>query len=129
MFAGKSRFRPMEIRQTRKFNPPFLSNYANAAAYRDDTRLRSSGEIVRDILSKCARTPTQQDWCGYWQGNKLRQESRPASRHQAGQFRHYRECWSTAVERRCRSEVVRWRVAFGLALPAADQGEGPITDQ
>ena len=40
----------------------------------EDTRRLSNGAIVRDILSKCARTPTHRDWCGYWQGNKRRDE-------------------------------------------------------
>ena len=69
-----SRFRRMEIGQTHKFGLRYLANYANEAAYREDTRRLSNGEIFRDILSKCAHTPTHRDWCGYWQGNKRRQE-------------------------------------------------------
>ena len=69
-----SRFRRMEIGQTHKFGIRYLANYANEAAYREDTRRLSNGEIFRDILSKCARTPTHRDWCGYWQGNKRLQE-------------------------------------------------------
>ena len=65
-----SRFRRMEIGQTHKFGLRYLANYANEAAYREDTRRQSNGEIFRDILTKCARTHTHRDWCGYWQGNK-----------------------------------------------------------
>jgi len=69
-----SRFRRMEIGQTHKFGIRYLANYANEAAYREDTRRQSNGEIFRDILRKCARTLTHRDWCGYWQGNKRLQE-------------------------------------------------------
>jgi transposase-like protein len=69
-----SRFRGMEIGQTHKFGIRYLANYAHEAAYREDTRRQSNGEIFRDILSKCAHTPTHRDWCGYWQGNKRLQE-------------------------------------------------------
>ena len=69
-----SRFRRMEIGQTHKFGLRYLANYANEAAYREDTRRLSNGEIFRDILTKCARTPTHRDWCGYWQGNKRLEE-------------------------------------------------------
>jgi len=69
-----ARFRRMEIGQTHKFGLRYLANYANEAAYREDTRRLSNGAIARDILSKCARTPTHRDWCGYWQGNKRRDE-------------------------------------------------------
>ncbi len=69
-----SRFRRMEIGQTHKFGTRYLANYANEAAYREDTRRQSNGEIFRDILTKCARTPTHRDWCGYWQGNKRLKE-------------------------------------------------------
>jgi len=65
-----SRFRRMEIGQTHKFGIRYLANYANEAAYREDTRRLSNGEIFRDILAKCAHTPTHRDWCGYWQGNR-----------------------------------------------------------
>jgi len=65
-----SRFRRMEIGQTHQFGLRYLANYANEAAYREDTRRHSNGEIFRDILAKCARTHTHRDWCGYWQGNK-----------------------------------------------------------
>ena len=69
-----SRFRRMEIGQTHKFGLRYLANYANEAAYREDTRRQSNGEIFRDILVKCTRTQTHRDWCGYWQGNKRLQE-------------------------------------------------------
>ena len=69
-----SRFRRMQIGQNHKFGNRHLANYANEAAYREDTRRWSNGRIFRDILTKCAHTLTHRDWCGYWQGNKRLQE-------------------------------------------------------
>ena len=69
-----SRFRRMEIGQTHKFGLRYLANYANEAAYREDTRRQSNGEIFRGILNRCMSTRTHRDWCGYWQGNKRLEE-------------------------------------------------------
>jgi transposase-like protein len=69
-----ARFRRMQYGQTHKFGNLYLANYANEAAYREDTRRLPNGEIFRDILTKCARTMTNRNWCGYWQGNKRLQE-------------------------------------------------------
>ena len=69
-----SRFRRMELGQHHHFGLAHLINYANAAADREDTRRLPNGEIVRDILTKCAHTPPHRDWCGYWQGNTRRPE-------------------------------------------------------
>ena len=69
-----SRFRRMEIGQTHKFGLRYLANYANEAAYREDTRRQGNGEIFRDIVLKCLGTRTHRDWCGYWQGNKRLEE-------------------------------------------------------
>lgn len=65
-----SRFRRMQYGQVHKFGILYLANYANEAAYREDTRRWSNGEIFVDVLSKCVVTKTHHDWCGYWQGNK-----------------------------------------------------------
>lgn len=65
-----SRFRRMQYGQTHKFGTQYLANYANEAAYREDTRRQPNGEIFVDITKKCAQTRTHHDWCGYWQGNK-----------------------------------------------------------
>jgi len=65
-----SRFRRMQYGQCHKFGNLYLANYANEAAYREDTRRMSNGDIFDDICTKCAKTPTSRDWCGYWQGNK-----------------------------------------------------------
>ena len=46
-----------------QFGLRYLANYANEAAYREDTRRQSNGEIFRDILSKCMTTRTHRDWC------------------------------------------------------------------
>lgn len=69
-----ARFRRMQYGQMHKFGTLYLDNYANEAAYREDTRRWSNGSIFADIVMKCAHTKTSQDWCGYWQGNKRPQE-------------------------------------------------------
>lgn len=69
-----SRFRRMQYGQMHKFGNLYLDNYANEAAYREDTRRMSNGEIFQDITNKCANTPTSKDWCGYWQNNKRNAE-------------------------------------------------------
>jgi transposase-like protein len=69
-----ARFRRMEVGQHHHFGLAHLANYANEAAYREDTRRLPNGEIFRDILTKCAHTPPHRDWCGYWQGNTRRPE-------------------------------------------------------
>jgi transposase-like protein len=69
-----SRFRRMQYGQVHKFGNLYLANYANEAAYREDTRRWANGKIFNDIMTKCARTLTNRDWCGYWQGNKRQAE-------------------------------------------------------
>jgi transposase-like protein len=69
-----SRFRRMQYGQVHKFGNLYLANYANEAAYREDTRRWSNGKIFDDVLRKCVRTQTHRDWCGYWQGNKRTKE-------------------------------------------------------
>jgi len=69
-----SRFRRMQIGQYHHFGLAHLANYANEAAYREDIRRWSNGEIFADILTKCAHTRPHRDWCGYWQGNTRRPE-------------------------------------------------------
>jgi len=69
-----SRFRRMQYGQCHKFGNLYLASYANEAAYREDTRRMSNGDIFDDISEKCATTPTSRDWCGYWQGNKRNAE-------------------------------------------------------
>jgi transposase-like protein len=73
-----ARFRRMQYGQAHKFGNLYLNNYANEAAYREEHKRQSNGAIFRDIATKCARTKTSRDWCGYWQGNK-RQEERLAT--------------------------------------------------
>ena len=73
-----SRFRRMQYGQCHKLGNLYLANYANEAAYREDTRRWANGTIFRDITGKCAHTKTSCNWCGYWQGNK-RQAERLAS--------------------------------------------------
>ncbi len=65
-----SRFRRMQYGQTHKFGNLYLDNYANEAAYREDNRRMSNGEMFGDIVVKCATSRTSRDFCGYWQGNR-----------------------------------------------------------
>lgn len=65
-----SRFRRMQYGQCHKLGNLYLANYANEAAYREDTRRKPNGTIFQDIIKKCAHTLTSRNWCGYWQGNK-----------------------------------------------------------
>jgi len=51
-------------------SPLYLSNYANEIAYREDNRRLSNKSLMLDIAEKCMLTPTHNEWCGYWQGNK-----------------------------------------------------------
>ena len=46
-----ARFRCMQYGQCHRLSPLYLSNYANEIAYREDTRPKSNGEIVNDILA------------------------------------------------------------------------------
>jgi transposase-like protein len=65
-----SRFRRMQYGQTHKFGNLYLANYANEAAFREDTRRQSNGAIFLEVTKRCAKTRASRDWCGYWQGNK-----------------------------------------------------------
>lgn len=78
-----SRFRRMQYGQTHKFGNLYLANYANEAAYREDTRRQPNGQIFQDITKKCAHTKTSRDWCGYWQGNKYHLFASGYAFHQA----------------------------------------------
>ena len=65
-----SRFRRLEYGQCHHVSPLYLSNYANEIAYREDNRRLSNKSLMLDIVEKCMLTPTHNEWCGYWQGNK-----------------------------------------------------------
>ena len=65
-----SRFRRMQYGQMHRFGNLYLDHYANEAAYREDNRRMSNGEMFGDILVKCAGSKTSRDFCGYWQGNR-----------------------------------------------------------
>lgn len=69
-----SRFRRMQYGQMHKFGNLYLANYANEAAFREDTRRQSNGAIFLEITKRCAKTRASNDWCGYWQGNKRQAE-------------------------------------------------------
>lgn len=65
-----SRFRRMQYGQTHKMSNLYMDRYANEAAYREDTRRISNGEIFHDIVSRCAASSPSKEFSGYWQGNK-----------------------------------------------------------
>ena len=65
-----SRFRRMQLGQHHHMSNSYMDRYSNEAAYREDTRRTSNGEIFSDILSRCAQSGVSRDLCGYWQGNK-----------------------------------------------------------
>lgn len=69
-----SRFRRMQYGQVHRFGNLYLANYANEAAFREDTRQQSNGAIFLEVTGRCAKTRTSRDWCGYWQGNKKNEE-------------------------------------------------------
>jgi transposase-like protein len=69
-----SRFRRMQYGQMHKFGNLYLANYANEAAFREDTRRQSNGAIFLEVTKRCAKTRASNDWCGYWQGNKRQAE-------------------------------------------------------
>jgi len=70
-----SRFRRMQVGQTHNFGNLYLNRYANEAAYREDTRRKSNGQIFSDVMSRCATSHVSRDFCGYWQGNKKQGET------------------------------------------------------
>ena len=69
-----SRFRRMQYGQMHRFGNLYLANYANEAAFREDTRRQSNGTIFLEVTKRCAKTRASNDWCGYWQGNKRQAE-------------------------------------------------------
>ena len=65
-----SRFRRMQYGQVHKMSNLYMDRYANEAAYREDTRRQSNGDIFTDIMTRCATARISKDFCGYWQNNK-----------------------------------------------------------
>jgi hypothetical protein len=64
-----SRLRRMQVGQYHRFSAMHLHAYATEAAFREDRRRWSNGNIFLDIVTACARTKVSRNWCGYWQGN------------------------------------------------------------
>jgi len=65
-----ARFRRMQYGQTHKMDNLYMDRYANEAAYREDTRRMSNGDIFNDVMTRCATSAPSRDFAGYWQGNK-----------------------------------------------------------
>ncbi len=70
-----SRFRRMQLGQVHKFGNLYLNRYANEAAFREDTRRNSNGDIFKDVMGRYATAHVSRDFCGYWQGNKKQIET------------------------------------------------------
>jgi len=70
-----SRFRRMQLGQNHRFGNVYLNRYANEAAYRENTRRLSNGEIFFNIMERCTDKPVSRDFAGYWQGNKKQRET------------------------------------------------------
>jgi hypothetical protein len=64
-----ARMRRMEYGQHHRIGGKYLSNYANEAAYREDTRRKSNGNILKDLTMRCMISEQSNEWTGYWQGN------------------------------------------------------------
>ncbi len=69
-----ARFTRCFVGQHHRMSPVYLPYYAQEIAYREDTRRKSNGDIVIDILSKALKSPTSKELCGYWQGNHRKVE-------------------------------------------------------
>jgi len=65
-----ARFRRMQYGQTHRMDNLYMDRYSNEAAYREDTRRMSNGDIFNDILTRCATSEPSRDFAGYWQGNR-----------------------------------------------------------
>jgi hypothetical protein len=65
-----ARFRRMQYGQTHQMDNLYMDRYANEAAYREDTRRMSNGDIFDEVLTRCATSTPSRDFAGYWQGNK-----------------------------------------------------------
>ena len=65
----------MQLGQYHKFGNMYLNRYANEAAYREDTRRVSNGEIFFNIMERAADKPVSRHFNGYWQGNKKQVET------------------------------------------------------
>ena len=70
-----ARFRRMQYGQTHRMSNLYMDRYANEAAYRENTRRISNGNIFSDIVKRCAKSDVSRDFSGYWQGNKRLSEN------------------------------------------------------
>jgi transposase-like protein len=70
-----SRFRRMQLGQVHKFGNLYLNRYVNEAAFREDTRRKSNGEIFFNFMERCTDRCVSRHFAGYWQGNKKQVET------------------------------------------------------
>ena len=70
-----ARFRRMQYGQLHRMSNLYMVRYANEAAYRENNRRVSNGNIFSDIVKRCAKSDVSRDFAGYWQGNKRLSEN------------------------------------------------------
>ena len=64
-----SRLRRMIRGQHHHVSPRYLYQYANEAAWKEDHRRESNGNLAQRIVSLGLAAPVSRDWAGYWQRN------------------------------------------------------------
>lgn len=62
-----SRLRRAEIGTHHKIAGPYLADYANEMAWRENNRRVANGDLYRMVVSAAASYPVSTKWCGYWQ--------------------------------------------------------------
>lgn len=66
-----SRLRRAEIGIHHHISGAYLDRYAQEAAFREDNRRRSNGDLFRSVLALVSANRPSVDFCGYWQRNQL----------------------------------------------------------
>ena len=62
-----SRLRRMVVGQHHHVSPQYLHQYANQAAWLEDNRRTSNGELAYGLVSNAMECPVSGAWKGYWQ--------------------------------------------------------------
>ncbi len=62
-----SRLRRMVGGQHHHVSPGYLHQYANQAAWLEDNRRRSNGELAHELVEAAMGAPVSRTWKGYWQ--------------------------------------------------------------
>ena len=51
-------------------SPQYLYQYANHAAWLEDNRMESNGELAARVVGNAMAAPISRTWKGYWQRGK-----------------------------------------------------------